>query len=219
MNITILTDSTKSWFIPYGNELLQKLSELGHSVKYVHDSKDVTSGDVCFLLSCTKLVTKSTLNLNTNNIVVHASDLPQGKGFSPLQWQILEGKDEICLSLFEVVKDVDAGPIYLKSVLKFKGYEFYNELRDLLAKKIISMCLEFIKNRDTLKPVEQKGSESFYRRRTDEDDEISTNKTIKELFNHFRIADNENFPLYFFVDGKKFYIKVEPDPKNTNLEN
>lgn len=218
MNITILTDNSKSWFIPYGNQFLQKLKEIGHQVNYVYDSKDVIEGDVCFLLSCTKLVNESTLSKNKSNIVVHASDLPLGKGFSPLQWQILEGKNEICLTLFEVVKDLDAGPYYLKSNLKLNGYEFYAELRDLLAKKIISMCLEYIHNKDFLKPIKQEGFESFYKRRTDKDDEIDINKSIIELFNHFRIADYENYPLYFFVNNRKYYIRIEADSNNFKLE-
>ena len=36
--------------------------------------------------------------MNKNNIVVHASDLPKGRGFSPMSWQILEGKNKIKLS-------------------------------------------------------------------------------------------------------------------------
>lgn len=219
MIITILTDSNKSWFVPYGNELLKNLQKFGHVVNYVYNSKDVIAGDICFLLSCTKLVSENTLLLNKNNIVVHASDLPKGKGFSPLQWQILEGKDEICLTLFEVVKDVDGGPFYIKENLQFKGYELYEELRDILARKIISMCLEYVHKRDFLSPIEQVGSESFYKRRTDIDDEIDVNKTINELFNHFRIADNENYPLYFWINERKYYIRIQSDSTNVNNKN
>lgn len=218
MTITILTDSDKSWFIPHGNELLNNLVKLGHTVFYVHNAADVVVGDICFLLSCTKLVSENTLLLNKNNIVVHASDLPKGKGFSPLQWQILEGKKEICLTLFEVVNAVDAGPFYSKADIQFSGYELYEELREILAKKIICMCLEYVQNRDVLKPIMQVGPESFYKRRTDKDDEIDINKSIYELFNHFRIADNQNYPLYFNIDGRKYFIRIQSDSNNLNIE-
>ena len=176
--------------------------------EYVFNKSEIKEGDVCFLLSCSRIIQEEYLQKNIYNIVVHASDLPQGKGFSPLQWQILEGKDEIVLTLFEVVKEVDAGPYYFKDKITFTGTELYEELRLILAEKIIEMCLYFIENKDTLKPTVQKGEESFYKRRTEKDDEIDPNITINEQFNHFRIADNENYPLFFWSRGEKYFIKI-----------
>ena len=211
MNITILTDNPNSWFVPYGKVLCEKLQTAGHRVEYVFNSKDIKASDICFLLSCTKLVNESVLALSKNNIVVHASDLPKGKGFSPLQWQIIEGYDEITLTLFEVVKAVDSGPYYLKGKIALNGGELYLELRCLLARKIIELCSEYVQKRDVLVPVQQTGRETFYRRRTESDDEIDINKTIAEQFNHLRIADNENYPAFFYINKKKYYLKIYED--------
>ena len=49
------------------------------------------------------------LALHKNNLVIHASDLPQGKGWSPMPWQIAEGRNDIVFTLFEAVAGVDAG--------------------------------------------------------------------------------------------------------------
>lgn len=214
MNITLLTDNPGSWFIPYGNELKLELKNIGHDVCYVFDKNQIREGDVCFLLSCSRLVQEEFLSRNLNNIVVHASDLPEGKGFSPFQWQILEGKNIIVLTLFEAVKDVDAGPYYFKDSIQFKGYELYEEMRQILAKKIIEMCLYFVKHRDSLQPITQTGAESFYKKRTVKDDEIDPDKTIADQFNHFRIADNDSFPLWFQHMGKKYFIKVYKHEEN-----
>lgn len=211
MLITILTDNQKSWFIPFGHILKSKLVDLGLDVVYVYNKNEIRQGDICFLLSCSRIVEENYLKRNKNNIVVHASDLPKGKGFSPMQWQILEGKNEIILTLFEVVKEVDAGPYYFKEKITFDGTELYDELREKLANKIIDMCIYFVKNKDNLNPIEQIGEESFYRKRTRKDDEIDPKKTLEELFNHFRIADNENYPLYFDYKGKKYIIKIFKD--------
>ena len=146
MKITILTDSTSSWYIPFGNQLCKELLSLGHNVIYVHNSDHIEKGDICFLLSCVKLVNTEVLSRNVNNIVVHASDLPKGKGFSPLQWQILDGANSICLTLFEVVEKVDAGPYYFKKELVFDGTELYNELRSKLAVEINKCCVDFVIN-------------------------------------------------------------------------
>lgn len=208
MQITIITDNTFSWFIPYGEQLKSKLQFIGHHAEYVFKKQDIIKGDICFLLSCSRIVEQNYLNYNVNNIVVHASNLPSGKGFSPLQWQILEGKNEIFLTLFEAVNDVDAGPFYFKDKIIFKGNELLNEMRDIMGKKIIDMCLFYVNNQKDLFPIEQEGDETFYRRRIIEDDEIDINKSIAEQFNLFRIADNKHFPLWFRYKGKKMYLKI-----------
>lgn len=211
MKICILTDNINSWFIDYGKRLQEKLTDLGHDVNYVFDKSEIMNGDVCFLLSCSRIVENKYLSLNKNNIVVHASDLPKGKGFSPLQWQILEGKNKIVLSLIEAIDEVDAGPIYFKNCLIFGGHELYYELRDSLGNEIIEMCLKFVNDYYDLKPIEQSGESSFYKKRTNKDDEIDPNKSITDLFNHFRIADNQNYPLYFYLNNVKYFIRIEKD--------
>lgn len=213
MDISILTDNEKSWFIYYGKILQQKLSDLGHNVSYVYDKNDIKNGDICFLLSCSRIVEEKYLSLNKNNIVVHASDLPNGKGFSPLQWQILEGKNEIVLSMIEAFDEVDAGPIYFKHIIHFEGHELYDELRNALGIEIIEMCVKYVNSCRQLRPVEQSGETTFYKKRKIKDDEVDPSKTIKDLFNHFRIADNHNYPLFFFLNGHKYYIRVEKDSK------
>lgn len=208
MKITILTDSPKSWFIPFGRELQQQLQSAGHEADYVFSAADVPAGDLCFLLSCVRLVPATVLALNKRNIVVHASDLPQGKGFSPLQWQIAEGRNDIVLTLFEVVEAVDAGPYYLKETMRFDGSELLEELHQKMARAIIDLCVRFVAQYDELQPVEQSGTESFYRRRTAADDELDVNKTIAEQFDHLRIANNDTYPLYFKYKGNKYILKI-----------
>ena len=64
-----------------------------------------------------------------HTLVVHESDLPQGKGWSPLTWQILAGQVSIPVTLFEAVKRADSGPIYAQRWLHFEGHELIDELR------------------------------------------------------------------------------------------
>jgi hypothetical protein len=46
--------------------------------------------------------------------------------------------------------------------------------------------------------------------------EIDSIKTIEEQFNHFRIADNENHPLWFELNGRKYFLKIYNN--NTKLK-
>lgn len=209
MIITILTDDRKSWYIKYGTLLNEQLLKSGHESYYVHKKEEIKKGDVCFLLSCTKILPERYLKFNKYNIVIHASDLPQGKGFSPLQWQILEGKDCITLTLFNAVKELDAGDYYLKEKICFEGHELLDELHEKMAEKINEMAEKFIKNINNLKPTKQTGKTSYYPKRTQSDDKINPYKSIIELFNHFRIANNNDHPLFFEYKGFKYNLKIE----------
>ena len=209
MRINILTDNPKSWFIPYAEVLQDKLIDLGHDVSFITDSNLLTDGDICFLLSCVKILPTDKLSLNTHNIVIHASDLPQGKGFSPLQWQIIEGKDKIILTLFEAVELCDAGDYYFKDSIELQGNELLQELHSLLAEKIIDMAKHYVLHYKDLTPLKQSGEDSFYPKRTRKDDELDPNKSIAELFNQFRIANNEDYPLYFNYKGCTYNLKIE----------
>lgn len=211
MKISILTDEPSSWYVPHGRKLHQALTSAGHDVAYVFSKSDLVRGDVCFLLSCSRLIEPEYLRLHRHNIVVHASDLPRNKGFAPMQWQVLEGRNEIPLTLFEATDAPDAGPYYFKSSIALEGTELYDELRVKLAKKINELCMQFIDEVDRVAAIQQSGEESFLRKRTRRDDELDPEKSIAEQFDHFRIADNERFPLWFRFRGRKYILKIFAD--------
>lgn len=213
MNITILTDQADSWFVHYGYQLLEILNENKNiSANYVFSQDDIPcNNNILFMLSCVKLVSIETLSKSNTNIVIHASDLPKGKGFSPLQWQIREGKESVVLTLFEAEKDVDAGNVYLKSELSFIGTELLPELRSKMAQRIIEMCREFVSNYSDLISKPQEGEETFYRRLSLYDDELDINKTLFDLMNQLRASDFDKYPPYFFYRGKKFHMRLECD--------
>lgn len=208
MKITILTDNKRSWFIPFGNKLLQKFIAEGNDAEYIFDKNEIKEGDICFLLSCEKILDKKSLEKNKRNIVVHASDLPAGKGFSPLQWQILEGKNEITVTLMEASEEVDSGGIYFKRKLTYDGSELYDELREKLGRIIVDMCNEYAGGYKDYEPQPMTGRVSNYRKRNRADDEIDAYKTIATQFNHFRIADNEKHPLYFKYRNNTYILKI-----------
>ncbi len=206
MKIAIIT-SPNQWFVRYAKEL----NMLIEGSKLFFNHKDINGDfDVLFILSYHKIIEKKFLTKNKHNIVIHASDLPQGKGWAPMFWQILEGKNEIVFSMFEASEGVDSGDIYMKSTLILDGTELNEELRYKQAKHTIKMCLEFIKNYDKYKtPYPQKGKESFYRKRDKKDSQLDINKTIKEQFNLLRIVNNDEYPAFFKYRGKKYILTIK----------
>lgn len=123
----------------------------------------------------------------------------------------LEGKDSIVFTLFKADTGVDSGAIYLQKTLHLNGLELYEELREKQAKMCQQICLEFLDKYSTLKPQAQKGEESFYPKRTSKDSELDIAKSIESQFNLLRIVSNEEFPAFFYKNGKKFILKIYQD--------
>ena len=151
------------------------------------------------------------LKQHRHNLVIHASDLPQGKGWAPLTWQVLEGKNDIVFTLFEADASTDNGPFYLKKTLHLSGYELAPELRALQAQLCVSMCKEYLAHQDELPAQTQSGSESFYRKRTAADSKMDLAQTLEQQFNLLRTVDNNDYPAFFVKDGHKYILKIYHD--------
>lgn len=213
MKISILVDNIDSWFDKYAVRLKISLASKGHDVVYVNNGSELEGGDICFLLSCTRIVGAQILTKYKHNIVIHASDLPKGKGFTPFKWQVLEGKNDIILTLFEAAEAVDAGDYYFKDSLHFEGYELLAQMQDALGRKICEMAERYVEDYETMLPHPQKGTETIYARRTVKDDELDVKKTIEQQMNLLRIADNDRYPLWFQYMGHEYVIKIYPKEK------
>lgn len=209
LTITILTDK-KSWFMRYNHVLASKLRNEGHDVQVITSANCLRKGDVAFFLSCFEIIKGDCLKKNRYNIVVHESNLPKGRGWSPMTWQILEGKSDIPIVLFEARESVDSGPIYLKDIMHLDGTELISEWQEIQGRKTIDMCCDFVRQVSLNKqhPIEQEGVPSFYLRRTPADSRLDVKKTIEEQFNLFRVVDNERYPAFFELNNRRYYLKI-----------
>jgi methionyl-tRNA formyltransferase len=205
MKITILTDNPNSWILPFVEQLKVKLNN--YTIQHVFSHNEIKKGDIMLILSCENIISEQILSLHKNNIVVHPSDLPKGKGWSPLAWQVLEGKDNIPITLFEASNEVDAGKIYIKDVIHLDGTELNEEIKLKQGLKTVEMICEYINGHYT-SAVSQNGESTFYPKRTAIDSELDINKTIGEQFNLLRIVDNERYPAFIKINNKKYFIKI-----------
>jgi len=210
LSITIISDAS-SWMIPWVTVLLERWGSLGYLTKLVNTQEEIPAGDLCFILSCNEIIKPNILKRNKHNLVVHASDLPKGKGMSPLSWQILEGKSEIAVTLFEAEEALDAGNIYLQDFVKFKGHELLYELRTIVAEATIKLCCQFVNQYPLVLESArvQSGKESFYTKRRSQDSRLDITKSLLDQFSLLRIVDNERYPAFFELRGCKYKLKIE----------
>ncbi len=210
MQCLILVDE-KSWFIKYVPTLEEEikrrfpdaLTRLGHDHR-----AETGAADVCLLLSYERVVDAAFLARHRHNLVVHASALPQGKGMSPATWQILEGKNLIPLTLFEAAEGLDSGPVYLRDELAFEGHELVEEIREAIAAATVRLMGSFFDAYPAALAKPQEGAESRYPRRGPADSELDPHKSIAEQFNLLRVCDNERYPAFFHLHGRKYVLKI-----------
>lgn len=207
MIIQVLCDNPNSWMTPYAKEFTENTRQNGFNAVFTDDPESIIEGDILIMLSCEKIFRK--LYLNKHNLVVHESDLPKGKGWSPLTWQVLEGKLQIPVTLFEASESIDDGPIYDQKIIELTGTELIDELREKQAKTTIELLDSFILQYPYNVQKPQQGESNFYPKRTQKDSELSIDKTIAEQFNLLRVCDNERYPAFFEMNGYVYFLKIE----------
>src|SRR5687768_16545605 len=85
-----------------------------HAIEIVRSKQEASGGNILFLISCSEIINARDRSNYERTLVIHASDLPNGRGWSPHIWQIVEGAQEITLTLLEAGGKVDSGPIWKK---------------------------------------------------------------------------------------------------------
>ncbi len=209
MKISILCSSKEH---PVYESLLkwQKKHEITHEIELVQSKQDLSGGDILFLISCSDLIKKDLRERYKATLVLHASELPNGRGWSPHIWQILEGKNKITVTLLEAEEKVDSGAIWAQRELVLEGHELYNEINEKLF-SIESELMDFaIENIYKISPTPQCEVEpTYYRKRLPEDSRIDPDRSITEQFDLLRVADSERFPTFFYLRGHCYQIIIE----------
>ena len=206
MRITVFCSSNKHPVFSY-LESWKNTNSYRNDISLVTNLDDIHSGDILFLISVTQLVKKDVREKFKKTLVIHGSDLPKGKGWSPIVWQVLNGAKKFTLTLFEAVDKVDAGPIWKKESFELEGHELYDEINEKCFKielKLMDYALNFF---DTVNPIEQSNKdESYFNKRNLDDSIIDPQKSILEQFNLLRVADENRYPAFFYHLDHKYKI-------------
>ena len=135
---------------------------------------------------------------NFECVCFHMTDVPFGRGGSPLQNLIALGLKETQLSALRMVEDMDAGPVYAKKKMSLHGRAEEIYLRaGLLSMEIIrSMLLG-----SGFEPTPQEGEPVLFKRRTPEDSLLPSAGNIEGLYDHIRMLDAPTYPLAFVEHG------------------
>jgi methionyl-tRNA formyltransferase len=126
-------------------------------------------------------------------ICFHMTDVPYGRGGSPLQNLICRGHDDTRVSALRMVEEMDAGPVYLKRDLSLSGSA--QEIYERTSRLVYEMIAEIITEEP--EPVAQTGPPTTFRRRTPDQSALPQDASIQGVYNHIRMLDAETYPTAF----------------------
>lgn len=126
-------------------------------------------------------------------IVFHMTDLPYGRGGSPLQNLIVRGHKKTKISALKVEEDLDAGPIYFKKDLNLDGsaHEIFKRASGII-KEMIEEIIE-----DKIKPVPQNGDPVIFKRRVPAESNLKDVCSVTEAYDYIRMLDAAGYPHAF----------------------
>lgn len=210
MRIDILCTNAAHPVVPTLRRWIEERNKT-HDCRLIHDKSEIATGDILFLVSCSQLISAEERARYGHAMVLHASDLPQGRGWSPHIWDILGGKEELTLSLLTAENAVDTGSIWAKHRFVVPRHALYDEINSLLFKAELNLMDQGISmiaadERPVPQPIE---GGSYNPRRTPEDSRLDPTRSLAELFDQLRVADPDRFPAFFEIHGKKYGITLK----------
>jgi methionyl-tRNA formyltransferase len=148
-------------------------------------------------------------------VCFHETDLPYGRGGSPIQNLIARGHRETVISALRMVEELDAGPIYMKRPLSLEGLG--EEIFIRASRIVAEMIKEMIIAEPT--PKVQEGRPTVFKRRKPYQSQISMEpKSLLELFDHIRMLDAEEYPKAFIEHGGLRYEISRPALRTEAIE-
>lgn len=208
MKISVLCSDTSHPVYPHLRDWATS-ARTRHAVELVQRKAKLTGGDILFLISCHEIISIEDRRKYVANLVIHASDLPKGRGWSPHVWQILEGSRDVVVSLIEAQDEVDTGAIWAQRHLVLEGHELYEEINNRLFAIELELMDDAVGLFGHATPVPQEGLPSHYPRRKPEDSRLDPDRSIAEQFDLLRVADPKRFPAFFDLRGHRYLIHVE----------
>ncbi len=130
-------------------------------------------------------------------VCFHMTDVPFGRGGSPLQNLIARGYKSTMLTALKMTATLDAGPVYFKRHLSLEGSA--EEIFCRASILSVQMMTEIVEEEPLPKP--QEGEATFFSRRKPAQSEIPADAAPEILFDHIRMLDAPGYPHAFLRHG------------------
>lgn len=130
-------------------------------------------------------------------VCFHMTDVPYGRGGSPLQNLILRGHRNTVVSALRMVEEMDAGPVYLKRPMSLEGSaeEIYRRADNI----VFDMITHIVQTNPAT--TAQVGEPVLFERRRPEESILPATGAPEGLYDFIRMLDAEGYPHAFLDHG------------------
>jgi methionyl-tRNA formyltransferase len=210
MKITLLCSDSNH---PVNKYLLHWIVEHknGHEIALIRSKNNLPGGEILFLISCSEIINSHDRSAYKSTLVLHASNLPQGRGWSPHIWQIISGAEDIVLSLIEANDSVDSGRIWQQIKFRVPKHALWNEINDHLFSAELKLIDFAVEHFESVTPISQRTDiePTYFPKRNPADSIIDPYASIESQFDRIRVCDPERFPAYFELYEYQYKLTLE----------
>lgn len=114
--------------------------------------------------------------------------LPKGRGRSPINWSLIEGKNRFIMHYFIIKPGIDDGDIFHYEMFDINQWDNCRTLyykNSLISKKVFKEWIPRLLAGE-FKVIKQTGEPTYYPKRTPEDGQINWQKTVFEIHDFIR---------------------------------
>jgi methionyl-tRNA formyltransferase len=191
--------SCKRWHLPLFDRL-----KIDHTENWSYVSNDIeleealtsTNPKYIFFLHWNWIVPEQIWRAH-ECVCFHMTDVPYGRGGSPLQNLILAGHTQTMLTALRMVEQMDAGPVYTKKPLSLDGSaeEIY-----LYAGKLSVEIIQWMIEHNP-QPTPQEGEVVIFKRRKPEQSNLPNLGNLQNAYDFIRMLDADGYPTAFIEHG------------------
>lgn len=174
--------------------------------------------DLLVLSGFSQILKKPAINLpKLGAINLHGGPLPQYRGASVLNWQIINGETRGGISIIFVDEGIDTGDIIAAKHFPIKSTDTIKDVINKTLKLFPPMLLKVLKQieRGTVKSVPQdKQAGRYWRKRHPEDGLINWEEmTAKQVYDFVRALTKPYPGAFTYLNKKKIHLwQVKPAP-------
>jgi len=213
MKLSILSSDPRHPVVPWLERWRVDMERRGHAVTLCFQKPDLPGGDILFLVSCAHIIRDAEREKYGAVLVLHASDLPRGRGWSPHIWAIVGGATQITLCLLEAADKVDTGDVWARTTFALDGHELLPEINEKLFAAELELMTRAVESRDSIVPAPQVGEPGPYMPlRKAADSRLDPDRSIADQFDLLRVVDNERYPAFVELRGHRYLLTIQKAP-------
>ena len=191
------------------NEQLQESASRIHDLIDREIERGIQSTRI-IVAGFSQIFKKSILKKSKVILNLHAGKIPQYRGGSPLNWQIINNEKYFGLSILKVEKGIDTGPIYLQKKYLLKSKFTIKDLHKKANIEFSHMINYVLLNINKIKPLNQKKSNSkYWKQRNDLDGKIDFNNFTGFKIHRLNRALQDPYPHVWCLNNKNIKVRFQ----------